>query len=201
MEYLLRYSLNELNSIKTGRNSLVSAIYENVNKPFPVPSPLALDKMRAQKQNDFHLNGIDIELNDYDLLNAEIRAQKPPGAWSLLPSTTVATSLQDLMKMREEKRIHKMQKVISAGGRFCVLCRNNGEPAHVYNQHILKDGSGRVTCPVLRKYKCPLCGKSGDDAHTIRYCPLYNGDPTSAALLKSSRQSDGRRRRYPSGDV
>ena len=34
-----------------------------------------------------------------------------------------------------------------------------------------KDSEGRVTCPVLRAYTCPICGANGDEAHTIKYCP------------------------------
>ena len=54
----------------------------------------------------------------------------------------------------------------------CVFCRNNGEPVHVYTAHFLKDQTGRVTCPILRAYKCPYCRASGDNAHTKTYCPL-----------------------------
>ncbi|XP_013399388.1 nanos homolog 2-like [Lingula anatina] len=59
--------------------------------------------------------------------------------------------------------------------RVCVFCRNNGEEPIIYRSHVLRDGF-RVTCPILRAYKCPLCGKTGDTAHTIKYCALYNGE-------------------------
>ncbi|KAI6652661.1 nanos 1 [Oopsacas minuta] len=55
--------------------------------------------------------------------------------------------------------------------KLCVFCRNNGEPESVFKTHILKDANGRVNCPVLRAYTCPTCGASGDDAHTLKYCP------------------------------
>ncbi|KAI6652645.1 nanos 4 [Oopsacas minuta] len=56
--------------------------------------------------------------------------------------------------------------------RFCVFCQSSKQPEQVYRSHILKDQQGRVVCPFLRSYTCPLCCANGDDAHTIKYCPL-----------------------------
>lgn len=54
----------------------------------------------------------------------------------------------------------------------CVFCVSNGEDEKVYRTHMLKDPDGRVTCPVLRLYSCPICNNNGgDSAHTIKYCP------------------------------
>uniref|UniRef100_A0A7N5K379 Nanos-type domain-containing protein n=1 Tax=Ailuropoda melanoleuca TaxID=9646 RepID=A0A7N5K379_AILME len=47
----------------------------------------------------------------------------------------------------------------------------------LYTTHILKGPDGRVLCPVLRRYTCPLCGARGDNAHTIKYCPLSKVPP------------------------
>lgn len=51
----------------------------------------------------------------------------------------------------------------------CNFCLNNNMLD--YQSHTLKTNDGRVTCPRLRSYRCPLCGVSGDKAHTIKYCP------------------------------
>lgn len=53
----------------------------------------------------------------------------------------------------------------------CSFCENNGESAEIYLSHPLKDSLGKVICPVLRSFKCPKCGESGDFAHTNKYCP------------------------------
>ncbi|KAM8924759.1 nanos homolog 1 [Pelodytes ibericus] len=54
----------------------------------------------------------------------------------------------------------------------CGFCRNNREAAEIYTTHCLKGPDGRILCPVLRMYTCPLCGANGDRAHTLRYCPV-----------------------------
>lgn len=54
---------------------------------------------------------------------------------------------------------------------YCVLCKRNGEQREWYTSHVLKDSRGKVVCPILRKYTCPTCGATGDNAHTIRHCP------------------------------
>ncbi|XP_061599622.1 nanos homolog 1-like [Cololabis saira] len=62
--------------------------------------------------------------------------------------------------------------------KVCVFCRNNGAPEEVYGTHILKTADGRVLCPILRAYTCPLCSANGDNAHTIKYCPLSREQPS-----------------------
>ena len=54
---------------------------------------------------------------------------------------------------------------------FCRFCKQNGETAMVYRSHKLKSSDGKVVCPILRNYTCPICEATGDRAHTRRYCP------------------------------
>lgn len=75
----------------------------------------------------------------------------------------------------------------------CVFCRNNGESESFYTSHYLKDADGKVTCPVLRAYTCPLCGANGDNAHTIKYCPenaqsVKNGGVKRATITVSRKK-------------
>ncbi|XP_020906212.1 nanos homolog 1-like [Exaiptasia diaphana] len=65
----------------------------------------------------------------------------------------------------------------------CVFCRNNGETKKVYSSHVLKDADGNTTCPILRAYTCPLCKASGNESHTIKYCPRNkNGSKLQAKV-------------------
>ncbi|NXI90602.1 NANO1 protein, partial [Psophia crepitans] len=70
---------------------------------------------------------------------------------------------------------------------------NNKEAVALYTTHILKGPDGRVLCPVLRRYTCPLCGASGDNAHTIKYCPLSKMQ--AARQLRHARTALGKKGR------
>ncbi|XP_065361310.1 protein nanos [Calliphora vicina] len=63
----------------------------------------------------------------------------------------------------------KNEKYSSA--KHCVFCENNNEPVAVVKSHAVRDSLGRVLCPKLRTYICPICKASGDMAHTVKYCP------------------------------
>ncbi|KAG2465468.1 NANO1 protein, partial [Polypterus senegalus] len=76
--------------------------------------------------------------------------------------------------------------------KICVFCRNNGAPEEVYGSHVLKTPDGRVVCPILRAYTCPLCSANGDNAHTIKYCPLSKDQPPQRQL-KGGRAVGGKR--------
>ncbi|CAH2048550.1 unnamed protein product, partial [Iphiclides podalirius] len=54
----------------------------------------------------------------------------------------------------------------------CAFCKSSGQSAMCYTSHSLRDGSGRIRCPMLRALRCPRCGESGDRAHTPKYCPI-----------------------------
>ncbi|MES1902258.1 MAG: Nanos 1 [Paramarteilia canceri] len=70
-----------------------------------------------------------------------------------------------------QTQLNSLNSVISPSS-FCGFCRNNGECEKIYKGHRLKDNTGRVICPVLRSYTCPICQSNGDNAHTLKYCPM-----------------------------
>ena len=76
---------------------------------------------------------------------------------------------------REIRPTRREQRWVVPKPAWCVFCKNNGETEAVYTSHVLKNSQDKVACPRLRAYVCPLCGVSGDDAHTIKYYPTNLG--------------------------
>lgn len=75
----------------------------------------------------------------------------------------------------------------------CVFCKNNEESEKVYKSHVLKDVYGRVQCPVLRLYRCPICDNpGGDKAHTIRYCPKGKSRLGKMEMMDSAKKIEKR---------
>ncbi|XP_041124292.1 nanos homolog 1-like [Polyodon spathula] len=91
-----------------------------------------------------------------------------------------------------ERRVRKTAPRSKQEPKICVFCRNNGAPEEVYGSHVLKTPDGRVVCPILRAYTCPLCSANGDNAHTIKYCPLSKDQPPQRPL-KGGRAVGGKR--------
>ena len=77
----------------------------------------------------------------------------------------------------------------------CVFCKNNEESEKVYKSHVLKDVYGRIQCPILRLYRCPICGNPGGDAaHTIRYCPKSKAHHRKLETLTTANSKREKRR-------
>ncbi|XP_056144161.1 nanos homolog 1 [Lampris incognitus] len=91
-----------------------------------------------------------------------------------------------------ERKMRKPGSRSKQEPKICVFCRNNGAPEEVYGSHVLKTPDGRVVCPILRAYTCPLCSANGDNAHTIKYCPLSKEQPAQRPL-KGGRAVGGKR--------
>ncbi|KAF7669291.1 hypothetical protein LDENG_00203210 [Lucifuga dentata] len=67
----------------------------------------------------------------------------------------------------------------------CRFCKQNGESARVYRSHKLKSDDGKIVCPILWSYTCPICAATGDSAHTRRYCPQAQLQEAERMLLET----------------
>ena len=139
-----------------------------------------LELIRTDAHEDFQRNGVDADLDELDVYQSQLRERSVE---LTVPENTV---LKDYLALKRQKS--KKSK------KSCAFCKNNGEQPDIYLSHALKDNEGRVLCPILRKYVCPMCGVCGDNAHTIRYCPKNEGNISTMALLKTSRIATGKRR-------
>ena len=142
-----------------------------------------LEVIRNDAHEDFLQNGVEVDLDDLDRYQTQLRERT---VCEQADTTNSNPVLDEYLARRNKNRKSK---------KGCAFCKNNGEPHDIAMSHALKDAEGRVVCPVLRKYTCPLCGVSGDNAHTIRYCPKNDGNLSCVALLKTSRISTGKRRK------
>ncbi|CAM5173084.1 unnamed protein product [Eretmochelys imbricata] len=112
--------------------------------------------------------------------------QMPPGDASSLKSSGWNRSNGSSCPQSGQNRAATPQ---TPGRLLCNFCRHNGESKRVYSSHLLKQADGIVLCPILRNYVCPVCGATGDGAHTLKYCP-HNQEKQSL-YCKGGRNSAG----------
>ncbi|CAF4953446.1 unnamed protein product [Pieris macdunnoughi] len=122
-----------------------------------------------------------------------------PGSIGYMPRVSPITNPINFERLNED--------AVSFSGiktdRLCTFCKKNGERQKVYSTHTVKVKVGNkqiVTCPVLRSHVCTMCGGTGDNAHTVTYCPLVSDSnkrrpPSTTVTLKSTRmKSNGKKR-------
>ena len=82
-----------------------------------------------------------------------------------LPKRSENIDLSDYLRKALEQK---------AAGRtkMCTFCKSNGEAEHIYTSHALKNSINKITCPILMQYSCVECGATGENTHTIKYCPV-----------------------------
>ena len=53
------------------------------------------------------------------------------------------------------------------------IFQNNNESESVYTSHVLKDPNGRVVCPALYVYVCPICNNTGHQVSHTKFISSY----------------------------
>ncbi len=161
----------------------------------------------------FHANGVDREVDELDFKLIQRRCSPNPSrddnplpvtCVPYIPPTNagvgVANATEQPMTIQQLRLLAYRQRNNKGDQKNCVFCKNNGEAVFIYTSHCLKDENGRVLCPILREYKCPNCNAFGDNAHTLKYCPLSPDMPGMGAL-RTARTSTGKRRTLKPSDL
>ncbi len=81
-----------------------------------------------------------------------------------------------LPKRSEQMDYNELMKTVSYQNKsnrvkLCTFCKSNGEDELIYTSHSLKSATNKISCPILMKYTCVECGATGENTHTIKYCP------------------------------
>lgn len=77
------------------------------------------------------------------------------------------TNFEYSLTRRIPKFMFSKPKPVRVLKKECVFCKRLGKPD--YSSHWLKTSRNVVTCPLLRTFKCSICGcQGGDNAHTYR---------------------------------
>ncbi|KAL4231629.1 regulation of nuclear-transcribed mRNA catabolic process [Mactra antiquata] len=137
------------------------------------------DSYYASVLDDFDRNGVTVELDEVDQLQTKMRQFGRTEYTTHYPIGTNNQTPASVLTNRGRNNKNKLNSKV----KVCVFCKNNEEEPSVYRSHVLKDNSGRITCPVLRRYSCPICAAVGDNAHTIRYCPKNTNGVGLKSLL------------------
>ena len=82
-----------------------------------------------------------------------------------MPKRSDKIDLSDFIRGASVNKLNGRQKM-------CTFCKSNGEAEHIYTSHALKNSINKITCPILMQYSCVECGATGENTHTIKYCPV-----------------------------
>ncbi|XP_047513782.1 uncharacterized protein LOC125055383 [Pieris napi] len=202
MENMARISPldNQRNIVKFNRGSSSGMYGENSFSPtmksreMPQHSPI---------RNPINFEGLNWDARSSSGIFSEASISSitsiSPGSIGYMPRVSPITNPINFERLNED--------AISFSGiktdRLCTFCKKNGERQKVYSTHTVKvkvENKQIVTCPVLRSHVCTICGATGDNAHTVTYCPLVSDSnkrrPQSTTVtLKSTRmKSNGKKR-------
>ncbi|XP_055905326.1 uncharacterized protein LOC129940848 [Eupeodes corollae] len=131
--------------------------------------PTTSDYQVEAIRQEFACNGFSCDELRYQRCNNELSnfSEGRNNLWK--PKTS---SIAEYNRKQAKKRYNNNMK----SGRYspvrhCVFCENNNQPHAVVKSHNVRDIHDKVLCPKLRTYVCPICKATGDNAHTVKYCP------------------------------
>lgn len=127
-----------------------------------------LATIRSDASEEFSRNGIEQDMDEVDVIQFKLRERTITTSRPIQPQHACHANYNQVAVEYMSQKQRKSKKKMKPVKNVCVFCKNNNEQPQVYQSHVLKDSEGRITCPILRKYTCPICGVKGDEAHTIR---------------------------------
>ncbi len=130
-------------------------------------SAYAHQQLRQQKLNQLKLNqDLDSLLSSATSLHATRQTLQTPASHNssiqlnpLLPKRSEQIDMSDVIRQAA------IQRALGGRVKMCTFCKTNGESYEIYTSHSLKDSTDKITCPILVRYACPVCGATGEQTH------------------------------------
>lgn len=190
------------------RRKINSANLQSKTIAFPQTSFDFSFSYTIPKHNDFENHSISTETSDYatysSIVSPNLSSSSSTYSQMSSPNSDSCDSKSDskstyASKLSKKKRelpvrsegidikelLDNVKKGKNSKNMFCTFCKNNNEKEEVYTSHLLKDSAGKITCPILKHHKCPICGAHGGDAHTITYYKKYKNQKRIQVLQES----------------
>lgn len=157
------YSVNSVSLVSSFQNLIQNGFYSQDYSQEIQPRPIRKSSPTQHSPESSQINS--------QIIYAESQSSTPTSSINQFESNKCKYKLRS-ESLSIDFNQYK-QTVHTTKYTACSFCKNNGEPEHVYMSHPFKDTKGVIICPILKNYQCPMCGESGEKAHTITYCKQY----------------------------
>ena len=169
MSYTSNYDVSPKSIMSSSSNeSLSQSVEDTTWSPFSTPFFCNNNNLNASSSS-FQYSSRYYPAQSVSLANSN-RVNQPHQingtSAKSMPKRSEQIDLKDLIRRSEA------QRMMGGRSKLCTFCKTNGESEAIYTSHALKDYTDRITCPILLKYSCPICGATGAKVHTKKYCPV-----------------------------